>query len=70
MSKTLIDSILFSESNEAAISGNLITDISDYHAQFLITSKIFENNPNELTLRRSFKKFNIVLLKNDLLNTD
>ena len=38
-SKTLTDNIFFNEINEAAISGNLITDISDHHAQFLITPK-------------------------------
>ena len=58
MSKTLIDSILFSENNKAATSENLITDILDYHTQFLITSKIFKNDANEVTLRRSFKIFN------------
>ena len=41
-SKTLIDNIFFNEINEAAISGNLITDISDHHAQFLITPKIWK----------------------------
>ena len=38
-SKTLIDNIFFSEINEAAVSRNLITDISDHHVQFLITPK-------------------------------
>ena len=33
-SKTLIDNIFFNEINEAAISGNLISDISDHHTQF------------------------------------
>ena len=51
MSKTLTDSILFSENNEAAISGNLITDISEYLARFLITYKIFEIDAKEVTLR-------------------
>ena len=41
-SKTLTDNILFNEINEATISGNLITDISDHHAQFLITPKIWK----------------------------
>ena len=40
-SKTLIDNIFFNEINKAAISGNLITDISNHHTQFLITPKIF-----------------------------
>ena len=69
-SKTLIDNIFFNEINEAALSGNLVTDISDHHAQFLITPKILENNPNKVTLRRSYKNFNNELFKNDLLKTD
>ena len=58
------------EINEAAISGNLITDISDHHAQFLITPNILGNDPNKVTLRRSSKNFNNKLVKNDLLKTD
>ena len=69
-SKTLIDNIFFSEINEAAIYGNLITDISDHHAQFLITPKILENDPNTVTLRGFHKNFNNKLFKNDLLKTD
>ena len=69
-SKTLIDNIFFNETNEAAISRNLITDISDHHAQFLITPKILGNDPNKVTLRRSFKNFNNELFKNDLLKTN
>ena len=69
-SKTLIDNIYFNEINEAAISGNLITDISDHHAQFLVTPKILENDPNKVTHRRSYKNFNNELFKNDLLKTD
>ena len=33
------------------ISTNLMTDISDHHAQFLITPKIQENEPNKMTFR-------------------
>ena len=69
-SKTLIDNIFVNEINEAALSGNLVTDISDHHAQFLITPKILENNPNTVTLRRSYKNFNNELFKNDLLKTE
>ena len=54
-SKTLIDNIFFNEINEAALSGNLVTDISDHHAQFLIIPKTLENNLNKVTLRRSYK---------------
>ena len=38
-SKTMISNISFNSINKAAISGNLITDISDHHAQFLIVRK-------------------------------
>ena len=69
-SKTLIDNIFFNEINEAAISGNLITDISDHHAQFLITPKMLGNDPNKVTLRRSYKNFHNELFKKDLLKTD
>ena len=69
MSKALIDNIFFNEINEAAISRNLITDIPDHHAQFLITSKILKNDPNKVTLRRSYKNFNNELFKNNLLKT-
>ena len=62
-SKTLIDNTFFNEVNE-------VTDILDHHAQFLITHKILENNPNKVTLRRSYKIFNNELFKNDLLKTD
>ena len=62
-SKTLIDNIFFNEINEAAISGNLISDISDHHAQFLITPKILGNDLNKVTLRRSYKNFNMSFSK-------
>ena len=66
----MTDNIFFNEINEAAISGNLITDISDHHAQFLVTPKILGNDPNKVTLRRSYKNFNNELFKNDLLKTN
>ena len=39
-SKTLIDNIFYNSFNETIISGNLITDISEHLAQFIITPKI------------------------------
>ena len=69
-SKTLIDNIFFNEINEAAISGSLISDISDHHAQFFITPKILGNDPHKVTLRRSYKNFSNELFKNNLLKTD
>ena len=69
-SKTLIDNIFLNEINETITSGNLITDISDHHAQFLITPKILENGPCKKTYKRCFKRFNNELFQNDLMNTD
>ena len=69
-SKTLIDDIVFNEINKAAISGNLVTDKPDQHAEFLMTPKILENDPNKVKLRRSYKNFNNDLFKNDLLKTN
>ena len=69
-SKILIDNIFFNEIDEATISGNLVTDISDHHAQFLITPKILKNDPNKVTIRRSYKNFNNELFKFDILKTD
>ena len=68
-SKTLINNIFFNEINEAAISGSLITDVSNHHAQFFITPKILGNDPNKVTLRRSYKNFSNELFKNNLLKT-
>ena len=62
-SKTLIDNIFFNKINEAAISGNLVTDILDHHARFLITPRILENDPNKVTLRRSFKNLTMSFSK-------
>ena len=69
-SKILIDNIFFNEIDEATIPGNLVTDISDHHAQFLITPKILKNDPNKVTIRRSYKNFNNELFKFDILKTD
>ena len=41
-SKTLIDNIFYNNFNESIISGNLITDISDHLAQFIIIPKILQ----------------------------
>ena len=35
-----------------------------------MTSKILENDPNKVTLRRSYENFNNDLFKNDLLKTN
>ena len=62
-SKTLIDNILFNKVNDTAISENLIIDISDHHAQFLITPNILDNETNKMTFRRCFKNFESELFK-------
>ena len=69
-SKILIDNIFFNEIDEAAISWNLVTDISDHHAQFLITPKILKNDRNKVAIRRSYKNFNNELFKIDILKTN
>lgn len=62
-SKTLSDNIFCNKVNDTAISANLITDISDPHAQFLITPNILENETNKMTFRRCFKNFESELFK-------
>ena len=62
-SKTLIDNMFFNKINEAAIYGNLVTDILDHHTRFLITPRILENDPNKVTIRRSFKKLTMSFSK-------
>ena len=37
--KTLIDNVFYNNFNESIMSGYLISDISDYLAQFIITTK-------------------------------
>ena len=66
----MIDNIFYNEINEAAISGNVVTEISDHHAQCLITPRILETDLNKVTRRRSFKNFNNGLFKNHFLKTD
>ena len=46
-SKTLIHNIFYNNFNESIISRNLITDISDHLAQFIITPKILQQEPKK-----------------------
>ena len=69
-SKTLIDNIFYNNFDDSIISGNIITDISDHLAQFLITPKVLENEPKKLIYKRCFKNFNEELFKNNLKNTN
>ena len=62
----LIGNIFFNDINEEITSGNLITDLSEHLAQFLITPNVLENKPNKLIHKRCFKKFNEELFANDL----
>ena len=57
-SQTLIDNIFSSVINDDCIAGNLISSISDHHAQFLIIPNytITQNSKKDL-YKRSFKHF-------------
>ena len=69
-SKTLIDNIFYNNFDDSIISGNIITDISDHLAQFLITPKVLENERKKLIYKRCFKNFNEELFENNLKNTN
>ena len=60
-SQTLTDNIFSSVINDECIAGNLISETSDHHAQFLII-------PNYTTTQNSkndvYKRFCILVLKN------
>ena len=56
--KTLIDNIFSSVINDDCIAGNLISPISDHHAQFLIITnyKTTQNSWNDI-YKQNFKHF-------------
>ena len=70
-SKTLIENILHNDINGNTVSGNIAADISDYPAQFLITSYQVhsETKPKQL-LTRTFKSFIHNNFKPDFQNID
>ena len=57
-SQTLIDNIFSSVINDDCIAGNLISSISDHHAQFLIMHNYatMQNSMNDI-YKRNFKQF-------------
>ena len=67
-SKTLIDNIFYNNFNETIISGNLITDISEHLAQFIITPKISQQESKKIIHKRCFKNFNEDPFENNLRN--
>ena len=69
-SKTLIDNIFYNNFDDSIISGNIITNISDHLAQFLINPKVLENEPKKLIYKRCFKNFNEELFENNLKTTN
>ena len=57
-SQTLIDNIFSSVINDDCIAGNLISSISDHHAQFLIIPNyIITQNSKKDLYKRNFKNF-------------
>ena len=65
-SKTLID-IFYNNFNESIISVNLIADISDHLAQFIIAPKILQQEPKKI-IYKCFKNLNGNLFENNLKN--
>ena len=54
-SQNLIDNIFSSVINDDCIAGNLISPISDHHAQFLIIPNYTTQNSKKDTYKRNFK---------------
>ena len=67
-SKTLIDNIFHNNFDESIISGNLITDILDHLAQYIIIPKILQHESKEIIHKRCFKNFNEDLFEKNLKN--
>ena len=64
----MIDNIFYNNFNETIISGNLITDISEHLAQFIITPKISQQESKKIIHKRCFKNFNEDPFENNLRN--
>ena len=67
-SKTSIDNIFHNNFDESIISGNLITDILDHLAQYIIIPKILQHESKEIIHKRCFKNFNKDLFEKNLKN--
>ena len=68
-SKTLIDNIFTTDNSEDAISGNILTTISDHLAQFILypTEQLKRDNKMDI-YKRSFKNFKPQDFQRDLQN--
>ena len=68
-SRTLIDSIFSMAISENAISGNMVTSISDHLAQFLfLPIDQFKTNNNKNIYQRNLKSFNQQIFLEDIQN--
>ena len=70
-SKTLIDNIFTTDSNDETLSGNIITNISDHLAQFLsFPVKKSPHKTKKEIYKRNYKNFDADLFLSDLRNID
>ena len=70
-SRTLIDNIFSTAISENAISGNIVTSISDHLAQFLfLPIDQFKTNNNKNIYQRNFKSFNQQIFLEDIQNVN
>ena len=68
-SRTLIDNIFSTDISENAISGDIITSISDHLAQFLFLSiDQFKTNNSKNMYQSNFKSFNQQIFLKDIQN--
>ena len=68
-SRTLIDNIFSTAISENAISGNMVTSISDHLAQFLfLPIDQFKTNNNKNIYQRNLKSFNQQIFLEDIQN--
>ena len=68
-SRTLIDNIFSTDISENAISGNIVTSISDHLAQFLfLPIDQLKTNNNKNIYQRNFKSFNQQIFLEDIQN--
>ena len=70
-SKTLIDNIFSTDTNEDVTSGNILTSISDHLAQFLLFPLSHTNRDKKKEIcKRTFKHFKAENFLNDVQNID
>ena len=69
-SATLIDNIFFNSIEHFTVSGNLVYDLTDHLANFLIFDK-FSSLPSNIKLyKRDFSNFNQQVLLDDMQSVD